>query len=69
MCTSLTLTCKAKHHFLARTMDFGFQLEGKPVVIPRNYTWKGKSLEQKTKYGFIGTGRDLGTYFLADGMN
>lgn len=69
MCTSLTLTSNAQHHFLARTMDFGFQLDGKPVVIPRNYTWKHQKVEQKTKYGFIGTGRNLGEYFLADGVN
>ncbi len=30
MCTSLTLTNQAQQHFLARTMDFGFQLEGRP---------------------------------------
>lgn len=70
MCTSLTLTTNSKHHFLARTMDFGFQLEGRPVFIPRNYIWK-KQLDgvKKTTYGFIGTGRNLGEYFLADGVN
>lgn len=69
MCTSLTLTSHAEHHFLARTMDFGFQLDGRPVVIPRNYEWKHQQEVQKTKYGFIGTGRNLGEYFLADGVN
>lgn len=69
MCTSLTLTSHANHHFLARTMDFGFQLDGRPVVIPRNYEWKHQQEAQKTKYGFIGTGRNLGEYFLADGVN
>lgn len=69
MCTSLTLTSNAQHHFLARTMDFGFQLEGKPVVIPRNYTWNHQNENLKTHYGFIGTGRNLGEYFLADGVN
>ncbi|MGG5372202.1 choloylglycine hydrolase family protein [Enterococcus sp. AZ196] len=70
MCTSLTLTNNSQHHFLARTMDFGFQLEGRPVVIPRNYTWK-KQFDgtRNTKYGFLGTGRNLGEYFLADGVN
>ncbi|MGM0214538.1 choloylglycine hydrolase family protein [Enterococcus sp. AZ109] len=69
MCTSLTLTCHAGHHFLARTMDFGFQLEGRPVVIPRNYTWRREQEDQSTTYGFIGTGRNLGEYFLAEGVN
>lgn len=69
MCTSLTLTCNAQHHFLARTMDFGFKLEGKPVVIPRNYAWNHQNKNLKTHYGFVGTGRNLGDYFLADGVN
>ena len=70
MCTSLTLTNQAQQHFLARTMDFGFQLEGRPVVIPRNYVWKKQfNGSQQTKYGFLGTGRNLGEYFLADGIN
>ena len=70
MCTSLTLTTKSKEHFLARTMDFGFQLEGRPVYIPRNYTWKQQvDADQKTIFGFVGTGRNLGEYFLADGVN
>lgn len=70
MCTSLTLTSNNQQHFLARTMDFGFQLDGRPVVIPRNYAWK-KQLEesQETRYGFVGTGRNLDEYFLADGVN
>lgn len=69
MCTSLTLTSHANHHVLARTMDFGFQLDGRPVVIPRNYEWKHQQEAQKTTYGFMGTGRNLGEYFLADGVN
>lgn len=70
MCTSLTLTNQGQQHFLARTMDFGFQLEGRPVVIPRNYVWKKQfNGSQQTKYGFLGTGRNLGEYFLADGIN
>lgn len=70
MCTSLTLTTNSQQHFLARTMDFGFQLEGRPVAIPRKYAWKKQFGEtQRTKYGFLGTGRNLGEYFLADGVN
>lgn len=70
MCTSLTITNQSNHHFLGRTMDFGFQLEGRPVVIPRNYTWNlTLDGEHRTKYGFVGTGRNLGEYFLADGVN
>lgn len=39
MCTSFTLQIDSRNNFLARTMDFGYELSGKPVVIPRKYTW------------------------------
>jgi choloylglycine hydrolase len=52
-------------------MDFGFQLDGGPVVIPRNHQWElqlGGSYE--TEYGFVGTGRKINNdYILADGVN
>lgn len=70
MCTSLTYEAKDNTFFLARTMDFGFKLEGRPVVIPRNYTWvKQNGKEIKTRYGFVGAGRKLEGYFFADGIN
>ncbi|MGX7059201.1 choloylglycine hydrolase family protein [Vagococcus humatus] len=70
MCTSLTLTTKNQHHFLGRTMDFGFQLYGKPVVIPRNHSWQLQlGTKLTTRWGFVGTGRNLGEYFVADGIN
>lgn len=37
MCTSLTLASSQGHYFLARTMDFDFELQGKPTYIPRHY--------------------------------
>ena len=70
MCTSLTYETQDHTFFLARTMDFGFKLEGRPVVIPRNYTWKKENGGEVTShYGFVGTGRELEGYFFADGMN
>lgn len=70
MCTSLTIESENGHHFLARTMDFGFELGGKPIVIPRNYeqTYYFGNTE-KTRYGFVGTGRKLDDYLFADGVN
>ncbi|MBV7392289.1 choloylglycine hydrolase family protein [Enterococcus sp. ALS3] len=70
MCTSLTLQADSGNNFLARTMDFGFSLNGKPTVIPRNYKWQSVfSKDQKTKYGCVGTGRKIDEYVLADGVN
>lgn len=70
MCTSLTYGAADGSFFLARTMDFGFELEGRPVVIPRNYSWQlSTGGHHTTRYGFVGTGRNLDGYFLADGMN
>lgn len=70
MCTSLTIESENGHHFLARTMDFGFELNGKPIVMPRNYErncyFGGK---EKIRYGFVGTGRKLDDYLFADGVN
>lgn len=70
LCTSFTLHSNNKMHYLARTMDFGFELDGRPVVIPRNYVWALQlGGEYKTKFGFVGTGKNVGNYIVADGMN
>lgn len=71
MCTSITLQSEDKINFLARTMDFGFELNGLPIVIPRNYAstfhFEGTS---KTTYAFVGTGQKIGReYMFADGVN
>lgn len=69
MCTSLTLANK-QTNFLARTMDFGFELEGRPTVIPRNYSFTTDLGETLTfPFGFVGTGRKLDSYLFADGVN
>ncbi|MFD1901454.1 choloylglycine hydrolase family protein [Enterococcus termitis] len=70
MCTSLTFTSTQGNHFLARTMDFGFELDGRPIVMPRNHEWTTHfGQKQKSSYGFVGTGRKLEEYFFADGVN
>lgn len=69
MCTSFTLTTDTMN-YLARTMDFTFPLEGRPVVIPRNYQYQTQLKETLSfPYGFVGTGRNLGQYLFADGVN
>ncbi len=34
MCTSVTFLSETGDNFLARTMDFAFELDGRPIVIP-----------------------------------
>lgn len=70
MCTSFTFSDETSDCFLARTMDFSFELEERPVFIPRNYSWEPKiSRNRKTTYSFIGTGRKLTNYLVTDGVN
>ncbi|MCI1553234.1 MAG: choloylglycine hydrolase family protein [Levilactobacillus sp.] len=69
MCTSLTYENSQGDHFLARTMDFAFELGGQPVFMPRNQKIQGDAGEFTTKYGFIGAGRNLSHYMFVDGVN
>lgn len=71
MCTSIFIEIENNNHFLARTMDFSFPLEGNPVFLPRDYSWHvldGK--EMTNKYAMLGTGRGIaGNYIFTDGIN
>lgn len=70
MCTSIRYQTENGINFLARTMDFGFELEGQPVVIPRNYEWESElGGVIQSKYGYVGTGRKVANFFFADGVN
>lgn len=70
MCTSISYQTKTGVHFLARTMDFGFALEGQPIVMPRNHEWQSDLGHPVTsRYGYVGTGRKFGSYLFADGVN
>lgn len=70
MCTSLTFNATNQHHYLARTMDFAFELDAVPVVIPRNYQLNFELAPAiKTTYGFVGSGKKLTEYMVADGVN
>lgn len=69
MCTSITLD-NEQTNYLARTMDFGFELDGRPIVIPRNYAFTTDQGDTLTfPLGFVGTGRKLNSYLFADGVN
>lgn len=71
MCTSITFQTKDDRPFLSRTMDFAFELDAVPIVIPRNFEYT-LEVEQKNlvvKYGFTGSGKKVDSYLFADGIN
>jgi len=69
MCTSLTYENSRGDQFLARTMDFAFELGGQPIFMPRNQQIQGDAGAFTTKYGFVGAGRNLSHYMFVDGVN
>lgn len=70
MCTSIFTKTEDGKHFLARTMDFSFPLEGNPVFLPRDYSWHVFGKEMTNKYAMLGTGRGIaGNYIFTDGIN
>lgn len=72
MCTSLSLGALDGSKFLARTMDFAFELNGRPTFLPEEYQWIS-SYDKKTyttDYAIMGTGAKYGNnYMVADGFN
>lgn len=72
MCTSLSLGALDGSKFLARTMDFAFELNGRPTFLPQEYKWIS-SYDKKTytsDYAVMGTGAKYGSnYMVADGFN
>ncbi|WP_143462670.1 linear amide C-N hydrolase [Levilactobacillus enshiensis] len=73
MCTSLTYTSAANHHFFARTMDFPTTTPWRPVFLPRHYQWQtALNTTRTTRYAILGGGRpasDFSAYLMADGIN
>ncbi|CAM3044949.1 choloylglycine hydrolase family protein [Lactiplantibacillus plajomi] len=71
MCTSLTYQTTTGDQFLARTMDFGFELGGRPVAVPRKHHFTSVVDAQgfDAPYSFVGTGRNLNGYVFVDGVN
>ncbi|MFD1421428.1 choloylglycine hydrolase family protein [Lactiplantibacillus songbeiensis] len=71
MCTSLTYQTTGGDQFLARTMDFGFELGGRPVAMPRHHHFSSVTNQTgfDAPYSFVGTGRNLDGYIHVDGVN
>ena len=69
MCTGFHFH-KEKHHYLARTMDFAFEFNGIPTVVPRHYNYQfDLESEMRLEYGFVGTNLKVGRYRFGDGIN
>lgn len=71
MCTSVNFLSTTGDYFLARTMDFDFNLDGRPVVIPRHQHFNSDAHDAgyDTKLAFVGAGKNIGSYILVDGVN
>ncbi|MBS0953585.1 choloylglycine hydrolase family protein [Lactiplantibacillus plantarum] len=71
MCTAVTFSTDDDLKFLARTMDFSFELNAKPIFIPKDFTFNSHIEDSsfKTMFGFVGAGRDVNGYIFADGLN
>lgn len=69
MCTSISLSSKDNTHLLARTMDFSLQLDPEMMVFPRHFPLEFHSGTLNEHYAFMGLSKNIGGYFIADGVN
>ena len=73
-CTGIRLTAKDGSVVVARTLEFGQDLQSKVVVIPAGTTMTGtlpnnaKGITYATKYGFVGANA-FGLPIVVDGLN
>ncbi|MBB3808546.1 choloylglycine hydrolase family protein [Pseudochelatococcus contaminans] len=73
-CTSFLLRTTDKGAVYGRTMEFGFELESRPLVIPRNYSFTSEGpddkpmLSWKGKYAAVGLNA-VNLTALIDGLN
>ena len=70
MCTGFSFFTTQSYHYLARTMDFSFEFNGIPTVVPRHYHYQF-DLESNMclEHGFVGTNLKVGRYRFGDGIN
>lgn len=70
MCTCITLRSDDNKHLLARTMDFSFELDAEMGVFPRKSKLNFSLTDSvEEHYAFLGLTKDVGNYYLADGLN
>lgn len=71
MCTAMGLKSKNNEVIFGRTMDFSYELDPEVYIIPKDYKWVNmvSTFEFKNRYKIIGTGQDIGSIILVDGIN
>ncbi|WP_251943997.1 choloylglycine hydrolase family protein [Staphylococcus sp. Marseille-Q5304] len=70
MCTGFSVQSVLQHNYLARTMDFAFESNNIPIVVPTHYNYEFEIAgNQELKYGFVGTAMMVGQYRFSDGVN
>ncbi|EFZ35634.1 choloylglycine hydrolase family protein [Ligilactobacillus ruminis] len=73
MCTAVTFTDKKSHHYLARTMDFSFELDTRVVSIPKNHVFDSLVSDGsfKSEHAFLAAGQEIEGYgySFGDGFN
>lgn len=70
MCTNITLKSSDNKFLMARTMDFSFELSPEMAVFGRNVPLKFDVADVMNEhYAFMGLAKDVGTYYVADGIN
>ena len=72
MCTAITLSAQSDDFFLARTMDFSYDIIPQLFIIPRSYTWESdmNGTTITDIYRFMGLGQTMdGLLSFFDGVN
>lgn len=70
MCTSIVMKSSNNFNVLARTMDFSYELDPVMAIFPRNMPLPFVLAPEINKhYAFLGLTKDVGNYYLADGVN
>ena len=72
MCTAMTFGTRSSDFFLARSMDFSYEMTPELIIMPRSHTWSG-ALDDVTltnSYQFMGLGQKIdGFLIFFDGIN
>ena len=70
MCTCFAYLSRYGMNYLARTMDFSYEQNERPVAVPRDIDWTSKTGTYISScYAYIGSGVDVGRWLFADGVN
>lgn len=74
-CTAFQLQSQEGASIYCRSMEFGYDLQSKLLIVPRGMDYVGtapdnqKGMTWKSKYGFVGLNQSISPTFVVDGMN